>query len=323
MAGFSEGFLWGGATADFQYEGGFDEGGKGLSTHDFETDGSLTKPRMISLRLADGSRGEVPTRESFPDGAEAEIYDDVIKNGLILAFAAAFVIHIVYIALTWLLGKALHLNGLEKASVIYTNAGNLIVPIVLSLFGKEWLVYTSGYMVMQAVFMWSHGRMIVCEEKSVSLRKILLNVNMIASVIGILMFSFRIRFPSLVAETMEMMTSMIGPVCMLVAGMIIAGMDLKRVFLFKRIYLMAFIKMIAYPLLILFLMKVSRAELLVPNGNTILMISLLAAIAPMAASIMQMTQVYDKDSEYASAIYFVTTLACIATMPAVVWLYQM
>ena len=35
-----ETFLWGGATADFQFEGGFDEGGRGLSTHDFETDGN-------------------------------------------------------------------------------------------------------------------------------------------------------------------------------------------------------------------------------------------------------------------------------------------
>lgn len=77
MSAFTDGFLWGGATSDFQYEGGFNEGGKGLSTHDFETDGSLERPRMISLKLADGSRGEVPTRESFPDGAEAEIYDDV------------------------------------------------------------------------------------------------------------------------------------------------------------------------------------------------------------------------------------------------------
>lgn len=36
-----DGFLWGGATADFQYEGGWQEGGRGLSTHDFETDGSV------------------------------------------------------------------------------------------------------------------------------------------------------------------------------------------------------------------------------------------------------------------------------------------
>lgn len=249
-------------------------------------------------------------------------YSDDVRRGLILSFAVAIVVHIIYIAVTWLLSRFFHLNSIEKASIIYTNAGNLIVPIVLLLFGKEWLVYTSGYMVTQAVFMWSHGRMIVCEEKSIDIRKILLNVNMIASFIGILMFSLQIKFPVVILETMEMLTAMIGPVCMLVAGMIIAGMDLKKVFLFKRIYLVTFIKMIAYPLVILLLMKVSRAELLVANGNTILLISLLASIAPTAASITQMTQVYDKDSEYASAIYFITTLVCIATMPVMVWLYQ-
>ncbi len=76
MRAFPDGFLWGGATADFQFEGGFNEGGKGLSTHDFETDGSLHEPRRVTLKLADGSRGSVPTRDGFPDGAEAWIYDD-------------------------------------------------------------------------------------------------------------------------------------------------------------------------------------------------------------------------------------------------------
>lgn len=249
-------------------------------------------------------------------------YTDDTGRGLVLAFAVGFAVHIIYVVVTWLLGRVFRLNGIEKASVIYTNAGNLIIPIVLSLFGKEWLVYTSGYIVMQVVFIWSHGRMIVCEERSVNLRKILLNVNMIASAIGILMFVCRIRLPVPVLETMEMLTAMIGPVCMLVAGMIIAGMDLKKVFLFKRIYLVTFIKMVAYPLLVLFLMKMSRVGSLVADGDTILLISLLAAIGPTAAAITQMAQVYGRDPEYASAIYFVTTLMCIVTMPVVIWMYQ-
>ena len=44
MKQLPEGFLWGGATADFQYEGGFNEGGRGLLSHDFETDGQW-KPK--------------------------------------------------------------------------------------------------------------------------------------------------------------------------------------------------------------------------------------------------------------------------------------
>lgn len=76
----SKEFLWGGATADFQFEGGFDEGGRGLSTHDYEMDGSVEHPRGTTLILPDGSYAEVKSSffyaESFPDGAEPHLYGD-------------------------------------------------------------------------------------------------------------------------------------------------------------------------------------------------------------------------------------------------------
>ena len=50
-----EGFLWGGATADFQFEGGFNEGGRGILSHDYETDGSQENPRHHTFRMQDGS----------------------------------------------------------------------------------------------------------------------------------------------------------------------------------------------------------------------------------------------------------------------------
>lgn len=58
-------FLWGGAVADFQYEGGYQKGGRGLSTHDFETAGAHRQPRYITYRLPDGSRH--CARSSFSD----------------------------------------------------------------------------------------------------------------------------------------------------------------------------------------------------------------------------------------------------------------
>ena len=46
----SKDFLWGGAIADFQAEGGYQEGGRGLSTHDFESAGSIDHPRCNTCR---------------------------------------------------------------------------------------------------------------------------------------------------------------------------------------------------------------------------------------------------------------------------------
>ena len=75
-----KGFLWGGAVADFQCEGGFDEGGKGLSTHDFETDGNLKEPRVITYRNSDGTFGQARSSffssEAIPQDAKVCIRED-------------------------------------------------------------------------------------------------------------------------------------------------------------------------------------------------------------------------------------------------------
>ena len=74
---FPDGFLWGGATADFQYEGGYGLDNRGLNSQDYVTAGSVSKKRQITLRNADGTRGSVNSLESIPDGAVPELYDDV------------------------------------------------------------------------------------------------------------------------------------------------------------------------------------------------------------------------------------------------------
>lgn len=68
-----EGFLWGGATAANQYEGGYLSGGKGLSTLDAITGGSHTSPRMITFRTADGEYKKVTKEQSLPEGATGYI----------------------------------------------------------------------------------------------------------------------------------------------------------------------------------------------------------------------------------------------------------
>ncbi len=44
--GMKEGFLWGGATAANQFEGGWQEGGKGISVPDVMTGGTKSSPAM-------------------------------------------------------------------------------------------------------------------------------------------------------------------------------------------------------------------------------------------------------------------------------------
>ncbi len=54
MAKLPADFLWGGATAANQFEGGWNEDGKGPSSSDVMTRGSRTKLRMVTYKTSDG-----------------------------------------------------------------------------------------------------------------------------------------------------------------------------------------------------------------------------------------------------------------------------
>ena len=248
-------------------------------------------------------------------------YTEEIRNGLILSFVVAIAIHAIMLTANGLFARLLHLDTIEQASVIYTNCGNLIIPIVTSVLGPEWIIYSCGFMCVQILLIWSHGRMLLCGEKKIDFKKILLNVNMIAAVVGLLLFMLQIKLPKMLDQAMGSVAGMVGPISMVVAGILIGSMSRKQILAYKRTGLVLLLRMFAIPGLVLAFLKLSHLEQLHPEGYTILLISFLATITPSASSVMQMAQIYGRDAEYASVINVVTTVVCIATMPLMVMLY--
>lgn len=73
-------FYWGGASAANQYEGGYNEGGKGLNAIDVLTNGSATEPRKVTWKTNDGKTGVTPMtwgkEFKLPDGAKPALLDN-------------------------------------------------------------------------------------------------------------------------------------------------------------------------------------------------------------------------------------------------------
>ena len=118
-----------------------------------------------------------------------------IMQGLILAFAVSIGMHFVILGLDLLYKKLFRASCVERASVAYSNAANLIIPIVGYVLGEEWVVYSTAYMTVQLVFIWTHGVKLFEPKQKTSMKKILLNPTIIAICIGVMMLTLGLRLP--------------------------------------------------------------------------------------------------------------------------------
>ena len=73
---------------------------------------------------------------------------------------------------------------------MYTNSGNMIIPLITAMMGNDWVLYSSAFITVQLVLIWTHCRMMLCEDERFDIKKILLNINVIAIIVGILLFAF-------------------------------------------------------------------------------------------------------------------------------------
>lgn len=242
-------------------------------------------------------------------------------KGLGLAVGVAIVIHFVAWIFIKILGKVLNFNPVEKASVMYSNAANMVIPVVMSVLGDEWVLYSSAFVSVQLVLLWTHCKSMLSNEKGFELKKIYTNINLIAIFIGILLFITKIHIPSVLQGTLKSVGGTIAPISMIITGMIMAGAELKKVFMNGRIYLVLFFRMILFPFIVFLIIYFTGITKVMDNGAMILLVIFIATITPTASSITQMAQVYGNNEQYAGAINIMTTVASIVTMPIMVALY--
>lgn len=258
---------------------------------------------------------------AFISATQVDLTPDVLQ-GFLFAVVCAIVLQVGQIILTKILAKPLNLSPIERAASIYSNCGNLIIPLVGFILGDEWVVYSLAYMSVQTILIWTHGKSLISENNHIDVRAVLFNINLLAVAAGIVLMVLGIKLVEPFGTFTYDVGQMIGPAAMLVTGMIIGGMDLRQIVANKRVWLVAFIRLVLIPAIVTLALKFSGIDALVANGQSILLITLLATITPSASTMVQMAQIYEKDAPYASAINVITTVGCILTMPIWVALFM-
>ena len=252
---------------------------------------------------------------------QIELTEERIR-GFVVLFVFALIVHAVWIILGRVLNRTIRLTAVEEATLIYSNAGNLIIPLVSALFGEEYVFYSCVFTIVQLVFMWTHGVSLIRESKSIEWKKILLNPNILSVAVGACLLVTKLPLPKPVTSAISSLGSMVGPCAMLIIGMTIAKQDLLSVFKMKRAYFVAVGRLVVFPALILVCLYLSGYLAKNPESLTLFQIAFLAVSAPPAATVSQLAVMYDRDAVNASIFNVMGVAGCVVTMPVMMYLLQ-
>ena len=185
-------------------------------------------------------------------------YSPAVVTGLLYAFALAIALHALLLLLARLLRRPLRLDVIERTCIIYTNAGILVIPLVRALLGEDYVIYSCAFLVVQQVLLWTHCRSLLCGTRGFAWKKIIGNVNIIAILIGGALFILRLPLPGLVNDLFSQLGAMVGPIGMLLAGIVIADTPLRQLFMRRRHYVPVLLRLIICPIITVLLLRRHR-----------------------------------------------------------------
>lgn len=246
-----------------------------------------------------------------------------MKNELIFVFIIAICCNLLLILLPYPIRRLLKLTAVEQASLSYPNCGEILIPLVVAVLSEEMSVYCCAFMIVQIFFLFTHGVGLLGGQGKMNLKAIFKNPNVIAMVLAFLMFAFRVRMPEFLYDTVEGFQGMLLPACMLVIGIAIGNSDLKFVLSNKRNYLICFIRLIAMPIIVLLLIKLSGVAYVMDGAKNIILIVFMATASSSAATVANIAQSYNNDAQNAGIINVMSILFLIITLPIMVILYQL
>ena len=259
--------------------------------------------------------------------------DGKAGQSLLLCFFYAILANFLFLFLGTLLRKPLHLSPVEEMSMEYTNCGNFVLPIVASVLGEEYLLYVSAYITVYNLLVWTHGIHLfqgkeeqskgepsIGGQKQKAFLKILLNPNILAILFGVFLFFTKISLPAPISLAISDLGKMIGPISMLITGIILGSMSFKKILSYRRIYMVTAFRLLFFPFIYLLLISVlGRIDGFLDNP-VLFLVTFLSAMAPAAANVSQFAILYGKEEEYASCINIFTTLCTIFSVPILVYL---
>ena len=205
-------------------------------------------------------------------------------------------------------------NAVLRMFFLFNNFMLIGVPIIEAVFGSEGVFYTGLMGLPQRAIMFmvlplAYGSVAEGEYHTEFSWRLLLQMPSIAVFVGLFMFVAQIQIPGVIRGCLSSLGGMAMPLGMMMAGMQLADVDLRRLFRDWTLPVALLIKNMLHPLIALVLLRsLGFPTLLVQLG-------VIFAAVPAPAMMVVYAANYRVQPGYAGANMFLSTLCSAVTLP--------
>ena len=189
----------------------------------------------------------------------------------------------------------------------FSNSGFMGYPIILAV-NPDWMIYAVAYNIAFVFVTWTVGVSLFQGRQNISIRRVMLNPNVISAFIGFALFCLNITLPDILSQTLSLVGGLTTPLSMLLIGTRICGIrlgDLRD----KDYHLAAALRLVALPLLVYAALRPLHLDTAV--WSTIFLLTAM----PCGTLTAMHAELYGGDTHFAARAIAYSTLLSLATVP--------
>lgn len=203
-----------------------------------------------------------------------------------------------------------------QMGTVYSNSAFMGIALVQAVLGDSAVIYATLIMIVETIMMLVHCEMTMSQGGRPDFKKAIANPGVIGFIIGLILMLGRIPLPGPIASTVNNMGNMNTPLAMILVGLQIAKVDLKTVFNQSKLYIIAAIKLVVMPLILLVALRpfglstVAFCAIVICKGTT----------QPAVLSVYAAD--HKQDAVLGAQIVALTTILQVVTLPLIAALTQ-
>ncbi len=239
--------------------------------------------------------------------------------------AVSFVIIFIMIPVAIIISKCVTKDKYEQNIYTYGLAfsnfgfmGNAVVSALFPDVFLEYIIFTLPLWIM--IYLWAVPVLLISDygEKQTFLKRLksFINPMFIAMIIGIIIGLLGLKLPNFVISLVDISGDCMSPMAMLLTGITVSSINLKKTFSNIKIYLVSLIRLIIIPT---FFLLISRYLSL---NNTIFVCALCSLAMPLGLNTIVIPNAYGKDTSVAAGMAIISHLLSCITIPFVFTLMQ-